>query len=443
MSSIGSNKPPTSSDEQRQQQLQALNQLFAAILPGNKFYQAKLNAAGYNGVPFQSLEAFVESMPFTIKAEIIADQTAFPPYGTNLTHPIYQYTRYHQTSGTSGTPIRWLDTDESWEWLLNNWIRILQSAGVGKGDSVFYAFSFGPFLGFWTAFEAAVRIGCLNIPGGGLSTEGRLKGMLSFGATILCCTPTYAIRLGEAMSNYLESSEGGAEISKLKTIIVAGEPGGSIPATRAHLQSLWPGVRIFDHHGMTEVGPVSYESPNHPGIIHVLESAYFAEIIDPAGGQEVQQGESGELVLTTLGRTASPLIRYRTGDLVREAGPLDDRARLKRYGTLDLPLAGGILGRVDDMVTIRGVNLYPAAIEAVLRSFGSVREYQAEIRSVRGMEELSIKVELEADTPGQLVRDQIQSALRTAFNLRIPVEAVAAGLLPRFEMKASRWKKLD
>ena len=184
-----------------------------------------------------------------------------------------------------------------------------------------------------------------------------MKAILENQITVLCCTPTYALRLAEVAAR--DKTDLGK--SRVKKIIVAGEPGGSIPATRERLEKLWPGAKVFDHHGMTEAGPVTYECPAQPGILHVIESAYLAEIVDPQSGKKVSSGETGELILTTLGRTGSPLLRYRTGDLVcaAENSPC-------ACGTFDLALRGGILGRADDMIIVRGVNIYPSAIEDVV-----------------------------------------------------------------------------
>ena len=298
--------------EIRASQLEQLRSLVAELFPANSFYYRKLETAGIT-FDVASLEDFSARFPFTTKLELAADQLAHPPYGTNLTSPLASYTRFHQTSGTTGTPLRWLDTPESWEWLLDNWAVVLRAAGVRAGDRACFPFSFGPFLGFWMAFESAERLGCLCLPTGGMSSVARLQVILDNEATVLCCTPTYALRLGEV------AAETGIDLkrSKVRVIVVAGEPGGSIPATRARIEQLWPGVRVFDHHGMTEVGPVTYECPAQPGTLHVIESGFYAEIVEPNSGKPVQHGQPGELVLTPLGRVASPLLRYRTGDLVK------------------------------------------------------------------------------------------------------------------------------
>src|ERR1051325_514594 len=177
------------------QQLGQLRQLLCAILPGNCFYAEKFAASG---VPSElSTLGDLTRFPFTTKRELVDDQLAFPPFGSNLSFPINRYTRYHQTSGTSGVPLRWLDTPEAWNWMLDRWIEIFSAAAVGKGDRIVFAFSFGPFIGFWLAFEAAASLGALCLPAGGLSSIARLAMILDNRATVLCCTPTYALHLGQ------------------------------------------------------------------------------------------------------------------------------------------------------------------------------------------------------------------------------------------------------
>lgn len=416
-------------------QLEQLRSLVAELIPANRFYSRKFEQAGVT-FDIASLADFSARFPFTTKRELVDDQFANPLFGTNLTYPLERYTRFHQTSGTTGAPLRWLDTPESWDWMVESWMEIFRAAGTQAADRVYFAFSFGPFIGFWLAFESAARLGCLCVPGGGLSSAARMRAILDNGVTILCCTPTYAIRLAEVAAE--EALDFGA--SRVRTIIVAGEPGGSIPATRARLAELWPGARVFDHHGMTEVGPVTYECPARPGVLHVLEQAYFAEIVEPTSGRPVEAGTAGELVLTTLGRIGSPLLRYRTGDLVQ--GDSERGGAPCACGRFELALNGGILGRTDDMVVIRGVNVYPGAVEELIRACGGVAEYRVQITAVHSLPEMKLQVEPApdcADAAG-LARE-LERRFETALALRVPVTPVPAGTLPRFEMKARRWVK--
>jgi phenylacetate-CoA ligase len=406
-------------------QLAALNELIAEIGATNAFYRRKLTAAeGLKG--FATLAEFCARMPFTTKEELARDQAAHPPYGSTLTFPVTAYTRFHQTSGTAGRPLVWLDTPASWQWVLDNWKVVWRNAGGVAGDAAFFAFSFGPFLGFWAAFDSAVQLGIRAIPAGGLSSAERLRFLLAQRPRLLCCTPTYALRLAEvARGESLDLSSSGIE-----RILVAGEPGGSVPEIRARIESSWPGARVVDHHGMTEIGPVSFGVPEEPTLLRLMHHAYFCEVLQPGSNAPVESGEQGELVLTTLGRSACPLLRYRTGDLVRPVPiPGADAG--------EFALDGGILGRVDDMVIVRGVNLYPSAMEAAIRAVSGVREYQVEIDKRGTLPEVKVRFDTreDRDLTGDLAKH-----LRATFQMRIVVEKVAPGVLPTFEMKSRRWK---
>jgi phenylacetate-CoA ligase len=390
-----------------------LRALLDEVASHNRFYAGKL--LGCDRSRF-------EKLPFTTKAELAADQVEHPLYGSNLTYPLDRYCRLHQTSGTStGHPLRWLDTPESWEWLLQCWRDSFPYMGLRSDDVFFFPFSFGPFLGFWSAFEAASRAGYLVLPGGGLTSTARLRFLLEHRATVVCCTPTYALHLAEL------AAQEGIDLagSSVRMLIVAGEPGGSIPATRARIEGVW-GARVFDHYGMTEVGPVAVETVETPRSLLVMETQYIAEVLEPKGTRHVADGETGELVLTNLGRTGSPLIRYRTGDVVK--------ARRHKNGML--LLEGGILGRTDDMIHVRGNNLYPAAIEAVVRQFPEVAEFRLIVDRSGPLTDLGVEIELGKESPG--IADAVARAIRDELLFRVPVTAVPPGTLPRYEMKARR-----
>ena len=422
-----------SHEEIERVQLRKLRSLLEAILPSNAFYARKL-AACQSALAPVSLQAYTRIIPLTTRHDLVRDRLANPPYGTNLTFPLEAYVRCHQTSGTTTVPIRWLDTAESWSHIVDNWVQILGAAGVTRRDRFFFAFSFGPFLGFWSALDAVQRLGYFCFPGGSMSSHARLQAILDNGITALCCTPTYAQHLGEvAREKKVDLAR-----SRLRLLIVAGEGGGSIPATRARIERLWPGALVFNHHGMTEVGPVTYQCPARPGSLHVLESAYLPEVIDPHSERPAAAGETGELVLTTLDRTGSPLLRYRTGDLVKP------RIRsVCACGRHELALDGGILGRSDDMVVVRGVNVYPSLVEELVRAYPEITEYRVQLDCRSAMTELSLEVETVVHSPGlpSLPR-LLEQTFQTALNLRVPVVLLPAGSLPRFEMKAQRWVRV-
>ena len=271
--------PVFSSPEQddsalRELQRHKLDALIAEVKRANPFYQKKLaDIAWKPGV------TEVSSLPFTTRQELEDDQVANLPYGTNLTYPIERYSRYCQTSGTSGRPMRWLDTPDSWNWIGRCWKAIFEAGGISIGDRLLFAFSFGPFLGFWGAFEGSVAQGYLSIPSGGMSTSARLKMIHDNQATVVLCTPTYALRMAEV------AREDGFDLagSSVRALFVAGEPGGSIPETERAIETAW-NARMFDHTGMTELGPMSFECIHGRLGVHVIESEFIAEVVDPQTG---------------------------------------------------------------------------------------------------------------------------------------------------------------
>jgi phenylacetate-CoA ligase len=408
----------------RTAQLTRVRELLAAILPTNAFYARKL--AGLRADDICTPNDFAK-LPFTTKAELVADQAEHPPYGSNLTFPLERYSRLHQTSGTStGTPLRWLDTAESWEWMLGNWRAYFNLMGLRSGDRLFFPFSFGPFLGFWSAFDAAARSGFLSIPGGGLSSGARLRCLLDHSCTVLFATPTYALHLAEVGAKEGIDTAG----SSVRAVVVAGEPGGNIPATRERIEKAW-GARCFDHYGLTELGPVAVEADNSPRQMYLLESEYAAEVVAPDTGVPVPDGEVGELVLTSLGRVGSPLIRYRTGDLVRLVSERDEIGRNWRR------MDGGIIGRADDMIQVRGNNVYPTAIEAIIRRFPDVAEYRLHVDQTNPLADLLLEVE-PTSGDGRTLAEAISRAVRDELLFRVEVTPTPPGSLPRFELKARR-----
>ena len=408
-----------------------LEQLLARNLGSNAFYTKKLNEVGIASARLTYPDD-LGRIPVTTKTELVADQEAHAPWGTALSEPLERYTRYTQTSSTTNSPMRWLDTNESWQWMLDCWKAVYHAAHVGAGDRIFFAFSFGPFLGFWTAFDAAYQIGAHAIPAGGMSSQQRLAMIDAVAPTVVCCTPTYALRLAEVDG---EQSSGRRPLadSSVRAVIVAGEPGGSIPATRERIERAW-GARVFDQHGLTEVGPASFECIECPGALHLNENEFIGEVVDSATLAPVDDGEPGELVLTNLGRTGSPVIRYRTGDVVvRETEPCGCGRTFAR-------LAGGILARTDDMVNIRGVNVYPAAIESVLRRFEDVVEFRSTVSTSGALRSLALEVELTPSAADpRTTTTRIAQRLREALGLTVPIQIVERGALPRFEMKARRF----
>lgn len=394
----------------------------------NPFYREKWASSRLTRASIQSPDD-LSLLPFTTKEELLHDQQLNAPYGSNLSYSLQQYTRLHQTSGSSGRRLRWLDTPASWQWILDCWQVIFAASGVTAESRLFFPFSFGPFLGFWAAFEAAQRLPAFVLAGGGLSTRARLQLLRDNACDVVCCTPTYALRLVEvARDDGIDLASAG-----VKTLILAGEPGANVPATRRLLEEAWR-ARIIDHCGMTEVGSFGVEYVDWPGHLTLLADEVIAEFVSPQGDAYVAEGEMGELVITNLGRWGSPLVRYRTGDLVV----------WRRKGTGNTPvvyLEGGILTRVDDMVWIRGNNVYPSAVEAVVRRFTEIDEFEMIATGEPGRMDLLIRVEPRPS--GAVNAASLATAVETAIHDRLyfrpSVEAVAPGTLTRYDMKSRRF----
>ncbi len=409
-------------------QLAKLRDMLGQIYGRNRFYTAKLMRSGVSPEDLRSRDD-LSRLPLTTKAELVQAQAEDPPFGTNVTFPETSYARFHQTSGTTGAPLRVLDTEESWDWWGKCWAHVFCGAGLTSADRLFVPFSFGPFSGFWAAVEGARKIGAMMIPGGGRDTLQRLHVMRELRATAMCCTPTYALRMAEVAREHRFNLRD----IPMRVTVHAGEPGASIPSTRARIEAAW-GVQCFDHAGASEVGAHSFGCESRPGEMHVIESEFVVEILRPGRTDPAQVGETGELVLTNLGRIGFPVIRYRTGDLVKlNPAPCDCGRSFAR-------LEGGILGRVDDMVVIRGVNVFPSALENLLRRFDAIDEYQAMVSRRGELTELGVALELANGADSPAVQAAVEQEISLALGLRPVITLAERGSLPRFELKAKRFR---
>ena len=405
-------------------QLQRFREILASVLETNAFYRRKLTEVGIthpNDV--QTLNDYGR-LPFTTKEELSADQVSHPPYGTNLTFPLERYTCLHRTSGTTGSPLRWLDTAESWNWWGKCWREIYDAAGVTSADRLMPAFSFGPFIGFWSAHHGAQQLGALTIANGGFTSEQRIRAILSNEVTVLISTPTYALRLAEV------AAQDGINLSKesaVRVTIHAGEPGACLPATKQRIENAW-GAKAYDHAGATEVGAWGVMCKPQAGV-HLNENEFICEVLDPKTGNPA---DAGELVITNLGRVGMPVIRYRTGDYVKLKSAPCECGRESRV------LDGGVTGRLDDALIIRGLNVYPATIENIILKFPEVREFAVRAYGTETLDELEIQIESTNPNPTDTVA-AVTTAIRDALGLRAVVQSVPLGTLPRYELKSKRF----
>lgn len=396
-----------------QHQVGKLNRLLAEVVAEDGFYRRKYRADVLRITALEDLRR----LPLLEKSEI--DRGDGSPAAFH-TRPLTDYRRFHRTSGTSGHPMPVMDTANDWQWWIDTWQYVLDAGQVTSQDIAFMAFSFGPFIGFWSANDALLARDAMVVPAGGLGSLARLNLLQQTQATIVCCTPTYALHLAEvAVSEKIDLAS-----LPVRLVIVAGEPGGSIPEVRSRIESAW-GARVLDHSGATELGPWGFGSSDGKGL-HVIESEFVAELLQPGTEKPAKEGELAELVLTGLGRFGAPAIRYRTGDLVRGYRNHDPACRF-------LWLDGGILGRADDMVVIRGVNIFPSSIERIVRLFPRFGEFRLVATRQGAMDELEVLVE---DPTGHCA--DLQTVLEQRLGLRIPVRPVEMHSLPRSEAKSRR-----
>ena len=315
-----------------------------------------------------------------------------------------------------------LDTAEDWAWWRACLARSFEEIGIGASDRVALAFSFGPHIHFWATKEGLQEVGAMAVACGGMTSAQRLRTIAETRATALACTPTYALRLHEvAVEQRME-----AALDTIEAVVCTGEPGASLPAVRSAIEEAF-GARVYEHAGSTEAGPFGYPCPEGGGL-HVDETQFACEIVD-AELAPTAPGERGELLITPLGRTGFPVLRYRTGDVVLNTDERCPGGHEHRW------LPGGIVGRTDDMVVIRGMNVFPSAVEEAVRSVTGSGEFRITFYTEPGgMDEIKLEVEL-AD--GSNAR-RLQEVMRHQLGLRIRIVPVAAGALPRSENKSRR-----
>ncbi|HYG60472.1 MAG TPA: hypothetical protein VD902_20565 [Symbiobacteriaceae bacterium] len=414
-------------------QLFKLRKMAAWSAERSPFHRQKFAEAGFHHDQLRSLDD-LRRIPLTTKEEWLANQQEHPPYGTHLTAPAELAQRLHQTSGTTGrTPLRVLDGTKDWHWGAEMWAYGFHAAGIRRADIFYICFGYGTFIGFWGAHYGAEKLGALVIASGGQTSEGRIRQIFDVGATTVCATPTYALRLAEVARSMGVDLAGGP----VKRLILSGEPGGSLPATRRLIEEAWD-AEVMDTAGMSEIGTICmFECDHHPGGMHIIEDNFIEEVVHPQTGEPGGYGEEGERIVTSFGRGFMPLIRYKTGDLVRRLPyTACDCGR-----TFDV-YHGGIVGRVDDMKLIRGINVYPSSVEAIVREFPAVDEFQIVITRERGVyDEITIWCELKPGLEEQwpALSARLDAALADGHGgLRFTLKQAQHGDLPRFELKARR-----
>jgi phenylacetate-CoA ligase len=410
-------------------QTRRLREQVAHATAASPFYRRKLKAAGIKPAAVRTLDDLAR-LPFTTKDELKENQAEKPPWGDVLAVPLDDVLRIHMTSATTGRPLAFLDTREDWYGFYHSYARALHAFGVRKSDFVMAAFSYGPWIGYWSGFYAAQDLGCLVFPVGGLSTDQRIDALLNYPITVLGCTPSYALFLAET------AAKKGIDLAKDTKIRITwhtGEPGASIPATRAKIEAAF-GAKAYDLPGLTEIAAWGFECETRAGLTHVNEDYCYPEVLDEQG-RPVRPGERGELVFTSLYRKAMPLLRYRTRDVVQLA---DRRCPCGR--TL-IAFEGGVHARLDDMKKVRGVIVYPRRVEELVRPHANVDEFQVVFRRHEGLDDILIRID---PSPSLSLgdRDGLQTKLaedlRIGLGIRVTVDIGEPGSLPRWDHKARR-----
>ena len=416
-------------------QLRKFQRIFKWAYYKSKFHHSLYKNSGIEPGDIKTFED-IKKVPKVEKAMMRSIQAKDPyPYGDMLCVPLEEVTTYRQTSGTTGQPVYQADSWSDWEWWAESWAHWLYGQGYRKTDRVFLPFGYNVFVAFWAAHYAAEKIGCEVIPGGILNTEQRILKMQELRATSFMATPTYVLGMADTARNKLNMDPRELNITK---ITVAGEPGAGIPGTRKRIEDAW-GAKVYDQVGATEIGAWGGEC-NYQSGLHIHEAFFLVEIEDLDTGEIIDEaGRKGKMVITALDRMAQPCIRFDSKDII------EWNKEQCECGTTFRLLKGGVQGRADDITKVKGVLLSPTTIEEVVRDIPELmNEYEVVVTKRGDIDDISIKVELNPDQQinQEVVHQKLVDQLRIKTNLNFKIEYCAAGSLPRWDIKARRFKDL-
>ena len=418
-------------EELEKRQLENFRKQMKYVMEKSPFYRNKFTAAGVEAEDIKTMDD-VRRVPFTTKQELLKSQEEYPIFGNFPCITRDQTTRVFQTSGTTGKPLKIPFSKKDWfKTFYEQFSYYLCGYGITKKDTVFFPFTYGTFIAWWGIQNVMEQHGVTIVPGGGQTSDARVKSILEWEATIVCGTPTYIIYLGE-LAKKLDIDLPG---SKVRIVITAGEPGAQVAATKRLIERLY-GAKTYDDIGSTEITNFGFECVAQKGT-HMNEYMFLPESLHTETGKPTAEGEVGELVLSNLFCESAPLLRYMTKDLVRF-----------KYGTCDcgrtfLRMDGGVLGRADDMFTFGGVNIFPSAVENFIRGIPTFsNEYQLVVPKQGSGKRMTIRVE---PASPNVTEEQAKNAVKQlrdsiGYNIKITadIDLVAPGTLPRFEGKAKR-----
>ena len=417
-------------------QLNKFLRIFQWAYNHSKFHRGLYDKAGITPDDIQSFED-IRHIPKVEKSMMRDIQKKDPfPYGDALCVPLEEVTEYRQTSGTTGQPVYQPDTWQDWEWWAECWAYLLWAQGYRPADRVFIPFGYNVFVAFWAGHYGAEKIGCEVVPGGVLDTKARILKIEELGATALMGTPTYILGMADVAKNQMGIDPAKLTISK---ITCAGEPGAGIPSTKKRIETAW-NAKVFDHAGATEIGAWSYECSHQPKGMHVNEAFFLVEIEDIDTGEIITEpGKRGKMIITALDRMAQPCVRFDSKDIIEWAAKPCSCGRSFRV------IKGGVVGRADDITKVKGVLLAPSAIEEVVRGINGLGdEYEVVVEKTGDVEKITLKVELMTDSTDQRqsIESELTDQLRLKTNLRYDLKFHDYGALPRYEVKAKRFKDM-
>ena len=415
-------------------QLRKFKAIFTWAYNHSKFHRSLYDSAGIKPEDIRTT-ADIRQVPKVEKAMMRGIQQKDPfPYGDALCVPLEEVTAFRQTSGTTGQPVYQPDTWQDWEWWAECWSFILWAQGYRQADRVFIPFGYNVFVAFWAGHYAAEKIGCEVVPGGVLDTQARILKIQELRATALMGTPTYILGMADIAKNKMGIDPSELSIQK---ITCAGEPGASIPGTKERMEAAW-GAKVYDHAGATEIGAWSYECKAQPGGLHVNEALFLVEIEDVDTGELIDEpGRQGKMIITALDRIAQPCIRFDAKDIIEWATDPCPCGRTFRL------IKGGVKGRADDITKVKGVLLSPTSIEEVVRSIDGIGdEYEVIVDKLGDIDRIKLKVELMPgyEDQAKTIESKLKDQLRLKTNLGYRLEFYDYGRLPRYDVKARRFK---
>lgn len=398
------------------------------------FWRRKFDAAGLKPEDIRSVDD-LPKIPFCTKAELQADQQANPPFGSYVGAPRSHWAHYAATSGTTGVPVRRVFSARDWRYMID---RFRRNPNAGPGDIAVILGPVDGLIGPMVSSDSLAAMGVMVVQAGLYDTRTKIKLIRDLRPTMVSGATSYLLHMLEV------AGEIGIDLGALgiRSLSVIGEPGGAAAETRDRLMRGWNVQRVADGYGMTEIFPLGGNCP-HSTSLHIASDIAATEIVDPESGKPLPPGEAGEVVITNLVGETQPLLRYRSRDISRLA-----TSEACACGFTGSRLEGSILGRVDDMIWFRGANVFPSAIEAVVRRIPELSpEYQIEISEDSALPTMTVRAETrQASVPvaeAASLRERLAAALREAIRVSAAVEILAPGSLPRPDGRSKMRRVLD